>query len=68
MSALKETINNIIVKEECSKYKKKINLDEIFDLDKIPEEELKKQYYDVSLIHSDNDKNNLKKYGLKFGE
>lgn len=42
----------MIVKEEFSKHKKKVDLATIFDLDKIPEEERKKQYYDISLVHS----------------
>ena len=51
LNELKQTINTI-VKEEFSKHKKKVDLAKIFDLDKIPEEELKKQYYDISLVHS----------------
>lgn len=40
-------LNELIEKE-----KQKLDLSEIFDLTKIPEEELRRQHYDVSLVHS----------------
>ena len=47
-----------IVKEEIDKFvaqfceNEKLDLNKIFDLSKIPEEELRNQYYDVSLVHA----------------
>ena len=47
-----------VVKEEIDKFAdqvvndEKSGLDKIFDLSKIPEEELCKQYYDISIVHA----------------
>ena len=44
-----------IIHEELEDYiteSKKLDLFKIFDLSKIPQEELERQYYDVSMLHS----------------
>lgn len=41
-----------IVNEVVSKLIKKINLRKLFDFSKIPDEELRRQHYDISLIHA----------------
>lgn len=56
MDVLKQKIKRI-VREEINKQivntqRSKIDLNRVFDLSKIPDEELKRQHYDLSLIHS----------------